>query len=81
MSAGWGSPAPRRTGMDLTVAAARPGAGPFDRRVNDGWKGAVVPYPLATSLARDMALGGSRPGRLQQQVTVTGQTGGGTLCT
>lgn len=39
MSAGWGSPAPRKSGMDLTVAAARPGAGPFDRRVNDGWKG------------------------------------------
>ncbi len=67
MSAGWGSPAPRKSGMDLTVAAARPGAGPFDRRVNGGWKGVVVPYPLPTPPAQDMALGGSRPGRLHSR--------------
>ncbi len=33
MSAGRGSPAPRKPGMDLTAAVARPGGGPFDRRV------------------------------------------------
>lgn len=33
MSAGRGPPAPGKPGMDLGVAAAWPGAGPFDRRV------------------------------------------------
>ncbi len=32
MSAGRAAPAPGRPGMDLGVAVARPGAGPFDRR-------------------------------------------------
>ena len=33
MSAGRGSSAPGKPGMDLGVAAARPGAGLFDRRI------------------------------------------------
>ncbi len=81
MSAGRGSSAPRTSGMDLTVAAARPGAGPFDRRVNDGWKGGRCSLSAPHVTGTGHGLGRLATGAPARQATVTGQTGGGTLCT